>query len=394
MSSAPNIPPALDGVGHRVPQDWHVESAKDISRADGTIQRTFKERGASHLQMKRGEQTTHKNDVRVDRALNSKIGKTSQLKQALDQSITQTNTELNKMYAIKKHLEQEKQKVEKHMQRNAERRAHRSTRPSRELVKDPAQSELKKQTDLLYDTSQKLQSKIDDVSRSIVRLKTIKVNLTADFQDKVKALGLDRDCLDMVANDDTYVAANDLPYNGSTGMPYAWKKSTTQAVDEAHEEHRKASKLRKSAFHMNHALLTKEKKQHDMVQNLLSQRIKDVTSVKEKLHDEMCRVEDEIGKAVKVKKQLEIAIQEKMPPLNLAKQRYMTRTKRPKREAVHDEVEHSLLLQHNELKAVVQDLQKKLQVVVAHLGVLRRNKSELEVNIADKQKSLKVVADM
>eukprot|EP00959_Pyramimonas_sp_CCMP1952_P414006 8674032-Pyramimonas_sp.AAC.1 len=76
-------------------------------------------------------------------------------------------------------------------------------------------------------------------------------------------------------------------------------------------------------------------------------------------------VEDEISKLMKVKKELETAIRDKMPPLNLARERYVTRTKRPQREAIFDEVEHALLLQYNELKEVVIELQKKLQTVSA-----------------------------
>ena len=54
--------------------------------------------------------------------------------------------------------------------------------------------------------------------------------------------------------------------------------------------------------------------------------------------------------ALQVKRKLEDAIGEKMPPLNLAKSRYATRTKKPPREAIHDDVEKALLNQYDDLK--------------------------------------------
>ena len=54
--------------------------------------------------------------------------------------------------------------------------------------------------------------------------------------------------------------------------------------------------------------------------------------------------------SAQVKKKLDSAIVEKLPPLNLAQSRYATRTKKPVREAIHDDVETSLLQQYQQIK--------------------------------------------
>lgn len=123
--------------------------------------------------------------------------------------------------------------------------------------------------------------------------------------------------------------------------------------------------VRKHAFHVTNRSKMATKEQYDAVQQALNHRMKNVQVVRDGLQDQLAMVDDEMSKLFKVKKELEVSIKEKMPPLNLARQRYITRTKRPRREAVFDEVEHALLLQYNELKEVVVELQKKLQTVRA-----------------------------
>jgi hypothetical protein len=68
------------------------------------------------------------------------------------------------------------------------------------------------------------------------------------------------------------------------------------------------------------------------------------------------------------------AIAEKVSPLSLARSRYALRLKRPHREAIHDKVEHALLLQVNELQALVQDLENKEHQVsnTAHTHLSKR----------------------
>lgn len=380
--------PAIDGHGHRLPKDWAHESFKHLSKADTAMRASDVTRGIGHATMATGVKVTNDNDNRVDKALRSKIGQTTKLKSLLEDSVDKTGIEIRKMQAIKKHLEEEQSKVNKHLSCNLDRRGHRSLRPTRELANDVPHKELKRQTDLLQETDLKLQSKIDDVGRSINKLKAVKATLSADLSDKVAALELDNKCLDMTANDSTY-GIPQLPNHHTAGLPFGWKKNTSMGVDEALEAHRQAQKLRKNAFHVTNQRKRMEKDQHDLLQSALSHKVSEIARLRDDLQDQLAQVEDEISKATKVKKKLEVAIQDKMPPLNLAKQRYMTRTKRPSREAIHDEVEHALLMQYNELKDVVADLQNKLNQVNDHLASLRRTKQELEMNIADKTKNYK-----
>mmetsp|Transcript_4061 Transcript_4061/g.4636 ORF Transcript_4061/g.4636 Transcript_4061/m.4636 type:complete len:426 (-) Transcript_4061:553-1830(-) len=387
--SATGVLPAIDGHCHRLPKDWAAESMREMSRSDSHMRASDNQRSLSHNSMNLGVKITVDNDDRVDKALKSKVTQTTKLKGMLEESLAKTGVEISKMAAIKKYLEEQKMKVDSHLRQNVDRRGHRAARPGRELVHDTPHKELKRQTELLQDSGSKLESKIQDVSRSLEKLKTIKSSLTADLNDKAAALDLDNKCLEMVATDGTFGIPN-MPDHGSTGLPFGWKKSTHQGVEDASDAHRMAAKLRKHAFHVTNRRRMMEKEQHDSLQAALSSKINEISKLRDVLTDNLSQVNEEIARATKVKQKLEASIAEKMPHLNLAKQRYNTRAKRPQREAIHDEVEHALLLQYKELKETVHDLQAKLQQVNLHLSQLAKTKAELEGNIADKSANLRM----
>eukprot|EP00238_Polyblepharides_amylifera_P011589 CAMPEP_0196580960 /NCGR_PEP_ID=MMETSP1081-20130531/31738_1 /TAXON_ID=36882 /ORGANISM="Pyramimonas amylifera, Strain CCMP720" /LENGTH=374 /DNA_ID=CAMNT_0041901017 /DNA_START=299 /DNA_END=1423 /DNA_ORIENTATION=+ len=336
-----------------------------------------------------GDKVTRNNDNRVERALRSKCAQTSKLKGLLEETLAKTNNELSKMESIKKHLTQERHRFNMLYQRNQERRGQRGNRPGRELVRDQPLKELKRETDVLARSIEKSDEKLQDVANSMSRLNKLKALLKSDLADKSHALDLDRKCLDMVATDGAQAAAS-LPDSVTTGLPFGWKRDTYNTLDASREAHRVATKTRKDAFHVTNTQKMRTKDQYDVVQAALANRLKTVTAVNNQLKDQLANVDDEISKLMKAKKDLETAIRDKMPPLNLARQRYVTRTRRPRREAVFDEVEHALLLQYNELKEIVVELQKKLQTVVGRLTNLKQQKQSLETNIEDKVHCIKM----
>jgi hypothetical protein len=377
----------LDGTGHREAKDWHTESARQVLDADHTIRIGNTDRIHSHNAIGFGEKVTGVNDNRVERALKSKMGQTTKLKNMLEETVAKTNLEISKMEAIRKHLEAEKHKFSTLYARNQERRQQRAHRPGRELVRDMPLKELKRETDVLAKAIEKCDEKLHEVLHSTERLRKLKQLLKNDLVDKHSALEIDRKCLDMVATDNT-AAMGTLPESVTSGLPFGWKKDTHVTCDATREAQRQAMKVRKGAFHVANRVKNASKDQYDAVQAALNHRMKSVQVVKDSLIDQVSLVEEEIIKLIKVKKELESSIKDKMPPLNLARQRYITRTKRPKRESVFDEVEHALLMQYNELKEVVVELQKRLQTVVGRLTTLKIQKSQFEVNIQDKSNCL------
>jgi len=330
---------------------------------------------------------TNDTDYRVERALKSKVAETAKLKDIIEDSIEGTNAEISKMNALKKYLAQQRDFHERHLGHSLERREQRSQRPPRELVHDVPYRELKKQTGLLQNTDRRFIDKIIQVEDSVGELKKFRHQLAKDLDDKRAALTVDKTCIDMVAGD---VKIQEMENHCTTGLPYGWKKETMHVVEDAEVARRQAEKLRKICFRaaQKHSELARD--QHDALQASFVVRMKSILRVKEKLEEQLTQVEDEIEKAQKVKSKLKEAISEKVSPLSLARSRYALRLKRPHREAIHDKVEHALLLQVNELQALVQDLENKEHQVKEHLAGLDRTRSELMRNIHDKDKNLKL----
>jgi len=368
-------------------RDWNKESAKHMGRAASTVNFSDKQRTFCLQKMSQAAKVTNESDFRVDKALKSKIAETTKLRDLIEDSIESTNEEISKMNAIKKYLVKEREAADKQFQHSVERRAHRSLRPPRELVHDVPYKELKKQTALLQATTDKFKKKYSSVDEVIGQLKSVRHTLAKDLEDKRSALTLDKKCIDMVSGGKSL---DGMENHGTTGLPYGWKRDTLQTVDEAEEVKRQATKLRKICFGTSHKRQTLARDQHDHLQASFQARMKDIGRIKEKLEEQLVTVEDEISKALKVKKKLGEAIAEKLPPMDLARSRYALRLKRPHREAIHDKVEHALLLQVNELQDVVKDLQFKEKQVTEHIHSLERTKKELKRNIQDKEQNLKL----
>lgn len=382
----------LDGHGFRLRKDWANETQKQIGRAGLSIDFSDKTRNVAHVAVDRGLNVTAVNDGRVERALDAKINQTQKLMGYLENNIESTNIELQKMHGTKKYLSKEREKVERHAHTNIDRRGTRAQRPAREHVHDIPHRELRRQGDLLQESTRRYVNKAADVDHVIHSLRNIREDLINGLKDKARGIELDRQCMGMVTADASpdSMGHSQLVHGTATGLPLEWKKITIKMADDAAQIHRQAQKTRKKCFHFANRRTVLEKNSHDTLQRSLVNRLNDIHKLKDDLQEQLSHVEEEIAKAQKVKRKLEDAIQEKMPPLNLAKSRYATRTKKPAREAIHDDVEIALLNQYDELKKVVSELNLKLTTVHVHIDNLLKTQQELKLNIEDKIQNFKL----
>mmetsp|Transcript_29385 Transcript_29385/g.56414 ORF Transcript_29385/g.56414 Transcript_29385/m.56414 type:complete len:450 (+) Transcript_29385:217-1566(+) len=374
----------------RLGEDWAAETSKQIGRASLTIVGSDKTRNVAHVSVDRGTNVTNTHDMRVDRALRGKVNQTNRLIGVLESNIDNTNLELQKMHATRKYITQEKEKSMKHATVNIERRDQRMQRPAREQVHDNPHRELRKQGDLFQETQNRYVRRLNEVDRCIHQLRNVRENLVNDLNDKAKGIELDKQCIGMCATDttNTYSPNVQLVQDQQTGMPFEWRKGTLLTADEAVMNHRQAQKVRKACFHTSHRRKLMEQHQHDVLQRTLLTRVDSIAKLRESLQVQLAHVQEEIAKAHKVKRKLDDAIAEKMAPLNLAKQRYDTRSKKPQREVILDEVEHALSLQYSELKVCVSELQAKVCAVNEHIASLEKTKVELKLNIQDKSRNI------
>mmetsp|Transcript_2468 Transcript_2468/g.2733 ORF Transcript_2468/g.2733 Transcript_2468/m.2733 type:complete len:449 (+) Transcript_2468:313-1659(+) len=376
--------PPKTPTGHRPPADWYSESRKHILLATGTRTLSDTMRYQSSTEMTKSVQRTEFGENKVDSALKAKITTTKELKELLEGAVHMTEKELFKMEGTKERLEEEFGSSKRHLQQNEERRLHRTSRPSREMVHDYPYKLFEAQGVFLQNSLAKLEDNINKVKDVLTRLNNTKVLLEADLSDKNAALDLDMKCIGLAPGE------NDPPIQSlqfSKLQPFNWSSNTKSSVLEAQLLQAESAQIRRSIARTVQTVKKGEKQQHDLVQQALDRNIASISRLRDDLHLQLQQVEEEINQAMKTRAELENAIAEKMPPLNLTKQRYLTRTQRPNRELVNDEVEHALKMQYDSLNRIVNELQRKLSQLNATLASLFAHKTELEENIADKERN-------
>lgn len=386
-----NLPPIEVGhrpprtpTGHRPPADWYSESRKHILLATGTRTLSDTMRYQSSTEMTKSVVRCDRGENKVDTALKAKIQTTKDHKELLEGAIHMTEKEIAKMESTKERLEEEANACCRHLQQNEERRLHRTTRPSREMVHDYPYKLFEAQAVFLHNAFSKLEENCKGVNDILTKLNNTKQLLEEDSSDKGSSLELDMKCIGLAPADGEHPVT---ALQFSKLQPFNWSSATKNAVLEAQLLQAESAQLRRTIARMIQTLKKGEKQQHDLVQMALDRNIASISRLRDDLHLQLQHVDEEINQAMKTKAELENAIAEKMPPLNLTKQRYLTRTQRANRELVNDEVEHALKMQYDSLNRIVTELQRKLDQVNATLASLFAHKNELEENVADKERN-------
>eukprot|EP00959_Pyramimonas_sp_CCMP1952_P353384 7403694-Pyramimonas_sp.AAC.1 len=371
--------------GHRPPTDWYSESRQAILLA--TAERTHSDtmRYQSHSEIDRTLQRTEIGELKVDSALKAKIGTTKVLKELLEVALEISEKEIDRMEITKERLDEETTSCSRHLRQNEERRLHRQTRPSREMVHDYPYKLFESQAIFLHNSYIKYEDKRKETFNVLNKLHGLCSELREDLGDKTSAIELDMKCIGLAPVERETRHVSDIVF--SKTQPYSWSSKTKGKVLEAQVLQAEAAQLRRQIARLIQSVRRGEKQQHDLVQVALDRNVATIARLRDDLHMQVQQLEEEIHLAMKTKAELESALAEKIPPLNLTKQRYVTRNHRPHREMVNDEVEHALKMQYDSLNRTVSELNRKLDQVNESLGQLFAHKAQLEENIEDKDRN-------
>eukprot|EP00242_Pyramimonas_sp_CCMP2087_P010278 CAMPEP_0198213458 /NCGR_PEP_ID=MMETSP1445-20131203/28879_1 /TAXON_ID=36898 /ORGANISM="Pyramimonas sp., Strain CCMP2087" /LENGTH=456 /DNA_ID=CAMNT_0043888109 /DNA_START=300 /DNA_END=1670 /DNA_ORIENTATION=- len=371
--------------GHRLPSDWYSESREHILLATGSRTLSDTTRYQSSTEIFKSMQRSERGEDKVDAALKAKIGTTKGLKEMLEGALHISEKEIEKLELTRERLDEEANSCNRHLQQNEERRAQRQTRPSREMVHDYPYKLFESQAVFLQNAYLKYEDKRKDTFELLHKFHSLVQQLTDDLSDKNSALELDMKCIALAPVDKESRQVQDIVF--SRTQPFSWSSVTKGKVLEAQVLQAESAQLRRNVARLVQTVRRGEKQQHDLVQMALDRNITSISRLRDDLHLQVQHVEEEIHLAMKTKAELETALAEKLPPLNLTKQRYLTRSNRPNREKVNDEVEHALKMQFQSLNRIVLELERKLDMVNHTLASLFAHKAQLEDNIADKERN-------
>lgn len=261
--------PPIDGFGHKLPQDWALESGHTLATANHNATLSDFQRLQSRKEMINAIRVTMQSEAKTMRSLRSKMHQTKNLKAILENTLDKTDFEVGKMQECRERLATERERVNGNLEVNMDRRQHRAQRPERELVHDVAHRQLDSQTTLLQDILAKLDLCLEEVDDSLDHLNKIKWMLAADLADKNTSLEIDNKCMDLgLSWPEGEAPETELPQVRLNHVPTTWKVQTMQTVELALQQHQEANDLRLKAAKIAHNARLADKIQYDTVQQV------------------------------------------------------------------------------------------------------------------------------
>ena len=210
--------------GHRPPSDWYSESRQHILSATGTRTHSDTMRYQSHSEIDRTLQRTENGEHKVDSALKAKIGTTKGLKELLEGALQISEKEIERMEITKDRLDQETTSCSQHLRQNEERRLHRQTRPSREMVHDYPYKLFESQAVFLHNSYIKYEDKRKETFNVLHKLHALCSELREDLGDKTSAIELDMKCIALAPVDRDTKHVSDIVF--SRTQPFLWSSKT------------------------------------------------------------------------------------------------------------------------------------------------------------------------
>lgn len=375
--------------GYRAPHDWKKETLDHINQGNQEAQLSTTLRLTSKaLELDAYEQASRDISV-VDAAIQSKIGKTQNLKSALETAMVDTQAEINQLIRLRSELDVQMGNTDHKLAVNEQRMKVRSERPHRELTNDEVQKKLVSQQGVLMAIAERALRGQQLIDIDVKRLQQCLRQLEADLQDKALSVRIDEEVAGIPPRGSADLTGGSLAKR-TTCYPHAWQKSTEDNIQRAYHWIADGQRLRKAiALTIKETQHTEKDLRHSLNSSMLF-KMQETARLRKDLDAQLAKLASEKAKAEEQRSSLIKSLEDKKGPLNQAKQRYMLRNTRPTRERVNDEVEIALTQELNHLKAMSTKLTEKINAIDSEVAQLSANANSLQANIADKDASLKL----
>mmetsp|Transcript_14636 Transcript_14636/g.31883 ORF Transcript_14636/g.31883 Transcript_14636/m.31883 type:complete len:512 (+) Transcript_14636:54-1589(+) len=375
--------------GYRTPYEWREETKGHLGMgvAENNLSSTLRQT-SSILQTVAAEQVVADMSS-VEEALKAKLKHTEQLKVALQHHLGEVQNEIELCVVLRTTLEERLNKVQAKLDLNNQRLGVRNARPGREKTMDDVEKTLLNQQGLMNTFIEKVKRAVGHVDREVSQLEAVKAKLQADLADKVEAIQVDTAVLNIPMDGGLGEAANlKKKHDCLLKTPHTWVRNTEDNVNAARHWVADSARLRKA---VRHAIHNSRMAEHDLARSLNSAmltKLNATANLKDDLEKQLARIRDEQARAEAQRTSLAHALEAKRGPLQQAKDRLMTRSARPCREFVQDDVEAALAKEIAHLNAVTSQLSNKVSNVDKELAQLDLAAAMIEDNIRDKSAAL------
>nr|CAD7593296.1 unnamed protein product [Timema genevievae] len=328
---------------------------------------------------------TYHNDTR----LADRVVEMSRWKEVLQQCLTAVEGEIAKLADEKAQTERELENLNEAFNVLAECMTLRDGRQGADLVQDQAYMELKNELEVLEALKKSLTTKSQASWEQLNRLKEIEFKLQLDIGNKVDAINIDRENLEMDKNcsgtsfkpDPLRIPKNCIPYE-------AWMEHSRFNKLKADNEITASSKLRETLFVTRERTNNDLKAQHNATDYAFRRRIYETQRARNELEWQRKKLLDEMSKLMKETEDLQKALDNKTDALKLAETRLENRMFRPGPELVEDEGQISLKDEVLHLRQTRQDLADKIASAKGTYNTLENLLVCLDADLANKEHAL------
>jgi len=347
---------------HFAPSDWHTNNHLLYTNAE-------KLRDSSHDTRQTSSQLRNETYNRTawgikdtDTRLDSRINDIEQWRQTLKKTLDDIDEEIAKLTNDKDEAERALEAKALPLDVATECLTLRDGRRKIDIVDDEANSELKKEVEVIEGIKEALQAKVDSALEQLCLLQEARQQLARDLQDKTEAKQIDTYCKDLsIDSPDICLQPNPTRTPKGSVTPQTWQDFSQYNTDRANAEMRSSTHLREAINSTIRQTDNDLDTQRKATEFALRKRLHEMEQAKDKDEWEKLNTEKEIAKQEKNIRDLERAIADKQNPLMLAMTQLENRTYRPNVELCRDNAQYGLVGQVNEIKDSIKNLEKKLQ---------------------------------
>ncbi|NWR58618.1 TEKT2 protein, partial [Bucorvus abyssinicus] len=369
--------------------DWHTNS--HLISADAERQRSASRQIRQEARTLRNETNNqtkwdkHDNQTR----LAERISSVNRWKETLDKCLADIDAEIDALAQVKEAAERALQAKNLPLDVSIECLTLRESRRAIDVVRDPAEEELRKEVKVIDKAKRELQQRVSKVFEQLCHLQEARQQLSCDHRRKMEALEIDRVCLSLNVNSPNIsLKVNPTWIPGGATALDGWEQNS-QCNKERAEAEMKASTALREAVALAIAQTNNElEAQRVATEFALRKRIRDLERAYDELKWQEQNTLEEIAEMEEDIQRLEEDLRRKTQDLKVAHTRLETRTYWPDVELCRDQVQYGLTDEVHQLEGTIRVLKQKLAESQDALDALHRQLHRVQADLGYKANSL------
>ncbi|NXJ90094.1 TEKT1 protein, partial [Corythaixoides concolor] len=370
------------------PSEWDNANKMQCASTESQKSRSEHMIAESRRLLDEIEKTTQKTRSDVKKKIEQRQEEIKFWKQELDNKLEQIVHETEALLTFKTRLEKSLESCKEPLVIAQNCLLNRQRRAGIDLVHDEVEQELVKEAEVLQGVIALLGRTLEQTNEQIRLNRSAKYSLEMDLKDKFTALMIDDYCASLASNTpDIRYADNAVKVEGNFVSSEDWIGFSNTNIEKADKQRNNSLALRALIDSILSQTANDIRKQREMVNVALRNRVKEVKDAKHKLETLLAMVMDETASQERNIAALKRAIADQEGPVQVAQARLGARTHRPHVELCYDTVHCRLISEVQEITKNIQRQDTLAQAETERKGLSRRQLS-LEEEIQVKENTL------